>query len=686
MARYWVWWTGNWSDATNHWATTSGGAPGAGNLPTASDDVIFDTLSNATAYTCTIDTTTKLCRDITFWAPLVGNMTWAWSVAMTISWSMTLYSGLVRTYTGALTFNATTTGKTLTFAGSTWNSTIIFNGAGGEWTIQDTLTSWGGSLGITLTTGSLITNNQTVAFWVFNANNSNTKSLTLGSSTITCTQWIIQSGGTTFSAGTSTITGTSTNQNFLWGLTYYNWVFTGSGGRFDDTNTFTNLTYTWPANKTSTFITVNQTITGTLTINGNSAINRLLVLSTTFGTARTLTAANVSVTNTDFQDIIGAWAGSWDLSAITGWSGDCGGNSGITFTTPATQTATGTASFTWSTHWWTSRVPLPQDPVSIPNAFVATRVVTMDMPRAGWDITFSCSGSPTLTPSIGVDFYGSLDLTWVAAFSGIQALLFRGRGSCNFNGNSLTHNGTVGINCASGTYTLTGDFTCSSTFSVLGGTLNTGTNKTLISSVWAFTWSGGNIVHGAGSIIQSTDNGITITSTGTMTADVTSILKISSNSTSIRSFNSNGINGKTYGILWFANATASGGMQILWDNTFYEIRMGLEGTAQNLQLRAWSTTTVTNFNVNGASGNLVTISSQTGSTATHAIVKSGGWTISCDYLNIQHSVATPSSTWYAWTNSTNNQSVATVGSGWIFTAPPAPWWTTRKTLWLLGVG
>lgn len=54
---------------------------------------------------------------------------------------MTLYSGLVRTYTGALTFNATTTGKTLTFAGSTWNSTIIFNGAGGEWTIQDTLTS-----------------------------------------------------------------------------------------------------------------------------------------------------------------------------------------------------------------------------------------------------------------------------------------------------------------------------------------------------------------------------------------------------------------------------------------------------------------------------------------------------------------------------------------------------------------
>jgi len=79
--------------------------------------------------------------------------------------------------------------------------------------------------------------------------------------------------------------------------------------------------------------------------------------------------------------------------------------------------------------------------------------------------------------------------------------------------------------------------------------------------------------------------------------------------------------------------------------------------------------TLTTFTVSGTSGNVITINSQT--TATFALVKSGGGTISCDYLNIQHSVATPASTWYAGTHSTDNQAVATAGSGWIFTDPPA---------------
>lgn len=52
-------------------------------------------------------------------------------------------------------------------------------------------------------------------------------------------------------------------------------------------------------------------------------------------------------------------------------------------------------------------------------------------------------------------------------------------------------------------------------------------------------------------------------------------------------------------------------------------------------------------------------------TATYALVKDGGGTITCDYLNIQHCVATPATTWLA-TNSTNNQATATAGSGWFF--------------------
>ncbi|MCU0431011.1 MAG: hypothetical protein MUF42_13685 [Cytophagaceae bacterium] len=42
---YWVGGTGNWSDATNHWANTSGGIPGTGLVPTSADSVVIDGFS-----------------------------------------------------------------------------------------------------------------------------------------------------------------------------------------------------------------------------------------------------------------------------------------------------------------------------------------------------------------------------------------------------------------------------------------------------------------------------------------------------------------------------------------------------------------------------------------------------------------------------------------------------------------
>ncbi len=40
--RYWVGGTGNWAEAVNHWASSSGGSPDVLNAPTSGDDVIFD--------------------------------------------------------------------------------------------------------------------------------------------------------------------------------------------------------------------------------------------------------------------------------------------------------------------------------------------------------------------------------------------------------------------------------------------------------------------------------------------------------------------------------------------------------------------------------------------------------------------------------------------------------------------
>ena len=62
--RYWVGNGGNWSDATNHWADTSGGTPNIGNLPTSEDNVFFDANSfTLDGQTVTNDAQTE-CKDL----------------------------------------------------------------------------------------------------------------------------------------------------------------------------------------------------------------------------------------------------------------------------------------------------------------------------------------------------------------------------------------------------------------------------------------------------------------------------------------------------------------------------------------------------------------------------------------------------------------------------------------------
>jgi hypothetical protein len=57
---------------------------------------------------------------------------------------------------------------------------------------------------------------------------------------------------------------------------------------------------------------------------------------------------------------------------------------------------------------------------------------------------------------------------------------------------------------------------------------------------------------------------------------------------------------------------------------------------------------VATFGVNGTAGNLITLSSITA--ANHTLTKSGGGIITCDYMYISRSTATPGATWFA-TNS-----------------------------------
>lgn len=82
-------------------------------------------------------------------------------------------------------------------------------------------------------------------------------------------------------------------------------------------------------------------------------------------------------------------------------------------------------------------------------------------------------------------------------------------------------------------------------------------------------------------------------------------------------------------------------------NPIFNTLSSTKTTSWTLQFESGVTgPTITNWNINGSSGNLVTLnSSSSGTRAT--LTKSGGGTITSNYINIKDIEATPSSTWYA---------------------------------------
>jgi hypothetical protein len=104
-------------------------------------------------------------------------------------------------------------------------------------------------------------------------------------------------------------------------------------------------------------------------------------------------------------------------------------------------------------------------------------------------------------------------------------------------------------------------------------------------------------------------------------------------------------------------------LDLIGNNTFNTI----SNSAQPILIRfdGGSTTTVTNFNVSGTAGNLVTLN-RFNANVQWILSKASG-TVSVDYLNIIRSNATGGAAWYAGANSTNG----VLNLGWIFTAPPS---------------
>jgi hypothetical protein len=692
--RYWVGGTGNWND-TARWSTSSGGAGGA-DLPRSHDDVVFDSLSNATAYTATVNAITggNRCKALTVAGPLVGNVTLAGSTALFIHDDITLpATALTRTYTGAITLTGTGAGKTITTNGVTLASAITVDGVGAEWALADALNM--GSSAITVTNGSFDTANYSLTFGTLASNNTNARTIDLGSSTVT-TSGAPNFGPTessranlTFTAGTSQInisfgSGNINANNQI----FYNVSFTStsiSTVTINGANTFNNLTV---AGQTSAGVgalslTADQTINGTLTLSaGTNATMRTFVQSDTIGTTRTLTCAAVaSLTDIDFRDITIAGA----AAPVSGTRlGDCKGNSGITFVAGADKYRNFAGTDNWSAVGWATssggavsndNFPLAQDTcifeAGSPNSGAAVNlnasynIGTIDMSaRTTNTMTLATSSN---TPAIYGNWINGTGVT----ISGTGTLTFAGRGSQTITSAGRTFTQGFTIDTPSGSVTLQDAFETNRNTSV-AVSLNSGTfdangyNVTISGStggvnlddttttrtvaVGSGTWT----IAGTSGWDASPSTGLTVTGTGT----------IRFTSASSKSFAGGDLN---YSGITIDQAGA-GQLTIAGNNTFANITNSHSATGATTLNFGTTTQRVADFTATGTAGNVLTIQG-TSATSPCTLIYTGtapstATTPSTDYLTLTGVRAYPlQSTWFAGNNSSNNGSL-----GWLFQA------------------
>lgn len=552
--RYWVGGAGTWDATTTHWAASSGGTAGA-SVPTATDNVIFDTLSNFptnASYAATIGTAST-CLDISIAGPAANTVTITSGATAVInvygSWLNAATGVAFSTAAGTINFLATSTGKTVTTNGvSLANTFLNFNGIGGYWTLGGAITITSGNspniLAGTFDTGgfAMTLNN------ILSTTTTNARTINLNNSTISCsgsTAVSLAATNLTLNAGTSTITASGASVTFAGGgLTFYNVNFTSATAAINTVsitgaNTFNDLNVTTTALQKIITLGANQTINGTLTLGAtNTAPLRMSVVSDTVGTPRTLTVATLAtLADVDFRDIVAAGTSSpWSGTRI----GNCLGNSNITFAAGATKYWNLAAGGNWTSTAWAltsgggavavNNFPLAQDTVVIEQTGLNNgATITMNTNADIGTLDMSTRTTNTLTLALGntdPKFYGNVtfftNLTTTGSSS--PTYQFQGQGLAN----TLNTAGVTlalsqfNVNCPTGSLTLLSNATIELTASTSGtailtaGTFNlNGFNLTAV----AFSSSNSNtrtITQGSGTITITGTSG-TVWNTGTST-------------------------------------------------------------------------------------------------------------------------------------------------------------------------
>lgn len=594
------------------------------------------------------------------------------------------------------------------FAGLTTGDVVFGNyGGSGNWKLTGPHKTTPNN-NVQFTDGELDTNSQDCTWGFFYSSVSSARTLTLGSSNIKIIGNILNAGSSVVGWETTTVTGLTITANtatvtlekefvcpnmvFNSGTKNFNGmsvVFKGTGTMITQCSgcTFLNFTYIGTESPTNR-LQVNTggfTITGTLTLQGFDSVNRLLVLSS-IATPRilTVTGATLNLANINFLSM--TFSPSRDISAIPGGSGNAGGNTGMTFTPSATKyfyTSTpGSKRWTNSKYWFygsggtggQAYPPLPQDDSVFDSSSFAVPGANLivDSPRVGRTINFTgVTNSPNVHFTRQSTNYGSLILDTGMTLTCVPAATFTmaGNGASSFftlksAGNILPWK-SLTINMAgTNTLTFTDNYTGTGTITTTG-LINTN-DKNI--TVKAFSQTSGTLTMTTSTFFL-TGFGTVWTSAGTIVRG-TSLIKLTDNSTNIKLFA--GGNKIYYNIELSGSSICT--YNFTGSNTFNNFASS-KTVAHKIQFLNATTTTVTNFSVNGTAGNMVNVGSSANSS--HTITKSGGGTITCDYLRIYRSTASPVATWNT-TNSINCGS-ATNWSG--FVTDPFTWTGAVNNSW-----
>lgn len=662
--RYWVGGTASWDGtAGTKWAATSGGAGGA-SVPTSADAVFFDANSGASVVTIAAGNTGAASINCTgFTGTITG------SAAITVSGSVTLVAAMTYTHSGTMTFNGT---GTITTAGKTFSPTTV-NGSGITVTLGDAF-STGGNLTVTL--GTFTTNGFALTVSELSSSNFNTRTINLGASTVTLTSGLnfAISTGLTFNAGTSQINRSGFVFTFSGGgRTFNNVTFTNfTGGTIEGTNTFANLSVTGSGASPTTYTInfgANQTITGTLTLNGASAISRLRTSSNDVTRPRrTISAGTLVSTDCDFEDfgLTGTAAPASPTRA-----GNRGNNNNITFPAAKTVYRVGTnTTWTGSASWATTsggtgnndNYPLIQDTAVIDNSTALTGTLTISNVSLSNIDCSTRTTAITLNNGAGVELLGNYRLGSGVTLSG-SSVTVSGHNR-NIDITSAGVNIPFGFDIRAGAsgalvYLRLLDACSIGSIQATYGSVNlNGFNLTIGSYNSSnpfftndLTFNGGTMtITGSGTAFNVTSTNFTTTvGTGSGTINMTSA--------SAKTFAGNG---RTYNCT--LNNGGAGALTITGSNVFTTLSNSVQPTT--FTFTAGTTTTLTNWNINGTTGNLVTIGSATA--ASHTLSKSSG-TVNADFLSISRSTATGGATWNAGANSTDGGN----NTGWIFGAAAA---------------